>query len=324
MRVFGGRLSAVLHSLLWNATEQRTRAGVRFIVSFIAVLAGVVLAAAVPLPVSGTLQSVSLGLVLRACVVVVVAGILVRALDRRPLRDLGVIPSLSWGARFLAGAGTAFLVLLGATVTLLVTGWATIDATVVSPSVAFPAAIILTAVYALCVGIWEETLFRGLLLRNGVEGAVGPLSRRQAVALALFVVAVLHALLRLPGLSSTRVLPFYVLVSGLYGLAYVVTGDLAFPIGLHAGVDLCLLGVFGFHDASTFPALVHVQFTGPATAVGVDGLVMVGWVLVGYLLIVVVGRHLLQNKTDSLVAPSLGTYRHAGKRIDDRTTETDD
>lgn len=324
MRVFGPRLWAVLHPLIWNVSEQRIRAGWRFIVSFIAVFVGVVLAAAVPLPVSGTLQSATLGLVLRACVVVVVAGSLVRALDRRPLRELGFTPSWLWGVRVLAGVSIAFGIGLGATVTMLAVGWATIDATVVSSSLAFLPAISLTAVYALCVGIWEETLFRGLLLRNGVEGAVGPLSRKQAVGVAVLVVAVLHALLRLPALSSARVLPFYILVSGMYGLAYVVSGDLAFPIGLHAGVDFVLLGIVGFHDASTFPALVHVEFTGPTTAVGTDGLVMVNWVLLGCLLTVAVGRHLLQKPTDSPGAPSLGRYRHARNRTDNRTTETDD
>jgi membrane protease YdiL (CAAX protease family) len=313
-------LRRALGILVWNPTEQRIRAGWRVLVSFVAVLAGVVLAAAVPLPVTGKLQSVALGLAVRTCVVVGVAVTLVRVVDRRPLRALGFRPSLQWGLRLLAGVGTAFVIVSGATATMLVVGWATVGGTVVSPRVAFVPAVLLSLVYAVCVGIWEETLFRGLLLRNGAEGLTDRLSRRQAVAVSLGGVAVLHALLRLPGLSSARVLPFYVLASSLYGLAYVVTGDLAFPIGLHAGVDFGMLALFGFHDVSTFPALVTLTFTGPPVAVGVDGLVMFGWLLVGCVLVVVLCRSLIQTATVSTLP---GTYRYSTRR-GEGTTETHD
>jgi len=300
MHAPGSGLLSSFRLIGWNATEQRLRAGWRFVISLVTVLLAVALTAAVPLPVTGELQSVVLELVLRACVVVGLALGLARIVDRRSVRDFGFEVTLDWGYRFAAGVSVAVFILAGATVTLLSTGWAVVDSVVVSPGIAFVPAVLFTAVYALCVGVWEEAVFRGLLLRNAAEGLTGRVGPRTAVAVSCVGVAVLHALLRLPALPSARVLPFYVLVSSVYGIAYLVTADLGFPIGLHAGVDFAAIAVFGYHDVTVFPAVLDTQFTGPSLAVGVDGLVMFSWMLVGTLLVVALASQSPRLSGDAL------------------------
>lgn len=294
----------LLTTAVWNRSEGRVRAGWRVLVAFVLGLVPVVLVAPQRLPVSGFLSSLALASALRAIAVLGVLAAVAYALDRRRMRAYGFALDASWGRRFLLGAAVPAFVYLGATSTMLALGWATVDGWLVAGAGGLLPAVALVGVYALGLGIWEEALFRGHLVQNAAEGLHGVLSHRAAVLLALVGVATVHALLRLPQLPSARVFPFYVLVSLTFGVAYVLTGDLAASIGMHAATDFVAIAIFGLAD-DAFPAIVDLTVTGPAPLAGSDGLVMGGWFLVGLVLVVAVGR----RRYGRTVAPALGDWQ---------------
>jgi membrane protease YdiL (CAAX protease family) len=156
--------------------------------------------------------------------------------DRRPVWDYGFSLSRSWwvdGVVGFVGALLAFGVWLGLGASL---GWAEVNVAMTAPE-----GSALLGLAAFLVGgvlnVWvQQTTFIGIVLKNAAEGLSSRgVTAPQAVTVA-WVVAVLnftlvhqpselgHAVNLLIGLS-------------LYGLLYLLTGELALPIGVHAGIN---------------------------------------------------------------------------------------
>jgi hypothetical protein len=140
----------------------------------------------------------------------------------------------------------------------------------------------------LAVALWEGLLFRGVLVQNTLEGlAARGVERRTAVGVALvgsaLVFGLPHATATGEG-ASVGFAVFQAVVAGLYfGLAYLLTDSLAFPIGLHLSTNLRVASVFGQPD-SAFPALLRLERDLQTTPEGVvivlgPGLVLVGLVV---------------------------------------------
>lgn len=159
-----------------------------------------------------------------------------RYVDRRPLADYGFSVSASWWLDLVVGF---VAVLVGFAAWLGIgtgMGWAEVGLAVgATPgTIAVGLGTLLVAV-ALNAGV-QETVFTGVVITNGAEGfAARGLTPTRGVIGAWLVGAVLYAWIHNP--SAPRQVATLVLGLGLYGLLYVLTGELALPIGVHTGVN---------------------------------------------------------------------------------------
>ena len=348
-----------LLSVLWNSEQHRLRALWRLIlqgiyygallialfVSLIIVIAILTLAArggALPASLSepGTLGMLILLVapfepLLRA-VSVWIAGLFP---DRRRLSDFGVHLNLNWwidlGFGMALGAvlmGLIFAVEVGA-------GWVTVTGTFHSqlpdllpgtslPLLPFGVALSLSLLLFIAVGIGEEFFSRGYHLKNLAEG-LGFIKPKGAVLVATLISSVIFGLMHAGNPNANVVSTFNLFLAGLFlAVGYILTGELAIPIGLHITWNFFQGNVFGFPvsgtDAgATFiaieqggPPLVTGGAFGPeAGLIGIAAMILGGiltilWVRLRY------GRVGIWEK---LATPDL---RHRGKEAANEEQQT--
>ena len=233
-----------MKSIFWNDQEARVRAGWR--VLLIVVAAGVVstiLSGPVRRLLTEQLPYIYASLIESLALLVLVAIILWLAakwLDRRRFADYGFHLSRAWwldlGFGLLLG-----LVLVGAAYALMFgSGWLQITDTFVGPAgLPFIAAMLIDVLIVVGIAGWEELVFRGYLVKNLAEGlAGGPLGPRWGTVVAVLVPAAFFGWLHASNPNATVLGVVNVAIFGvLFGVAYVLTGELALPLGLHFAWD---------------------------------------------------------------------------------------
>ena len=219
-----------------------------------------------------------------------------RFLDRRPFVEFGFHLSGGWWLDLLFGMALGALLMTVVFLLQLGLGWITVTGSFESslPGAPFWLAVLLPAAVFLCVGFYEELLSRGYQLRNAAEGlnlpSVGP---RGAVLLAWVLSSAIFGYLHANNPSATPLSTFNVALAGLMlGFGYVLTGELAIPIGLHVAWNFFQGAVFGFPVSGLSVAGATVLSTdqgGPALWTGgpfgpEGGLLAPGAMAVGILL----------------------------------------
>lgn len=225
------------------------KAGVALRVGLFAIIGwlGVVLFPILMVPVAGIMVTSALSVFAAAAVANAIA---VRVYERGTLSDLG----LGWGPaslrEFLTGTGAAAAAAVLILAAPLAGGFATFEPTQGSDHPA--ASLLFVSVVLLFGAVGEEMLFRGyafqLLIRS-----IGPFA-------TILPTSVLFGLAHLPNENSTALGIVNTMLWGvLFGYAYIRTGALWLPIGLHFGwnVTLPLFGVnlSGFTMGATGYAL---------------------------------------------------------------------
>ncbi|AUV83550.1 CPBP family intramembrane metalloprotease domain-containing protein [Salinigranum rubrum] len=313
---------ASVKRLLWNADERRPRAPWRLIVGVVVigvvlVVTGLVLAPLQPLLDSLLVESLSLVAVVTvvsgatSAVAIAVVGWVV---DRRRLSDFGLGVDRDWwldlGFGLALGAALMTLVFL----VELALGWVVVTGTF-SSSGSFAAGFAAILVLFLVVGVQEELLARGYLLTNVCEGLTGWLGDRGATAVAVLLSSVVFGALHLGNPNATLVSALSISLAGvMLALGYVLTDELAIPIGLHITWNLFQGGVYGFpvSGLGLDVALVAVSQRGPTVWTGgafgpEAGLIGVAAILLGTLATVayVRARYQVLAVHPSLTAPDL-------------------
>lgn len=292
-------------ALFWNDDESRPRAPWRilgalllFVVAGIATavalfaLAAALAVVGVVVPAAGsferTASMLSLGFVVT--VAVLVAGWLV---DRRRLADFGLRVDRAWWRDL--GFGLA----LGALLMSLVFGveyaldWVRITGYGVATGGSFAVRLASGVVVFLAVGFYEELMARGYLLTNVAEGLVGSLGRTGAVAAAVVLSSAVFGVLHAGNPNATVVSTVSIGLAGvMLALGYVMTGELAIPIGLHVTWNAFQGLVYGFPvSGNAFGvSVVGIEQQGPALVTGGQfgpeaGLIGIAAMLLGTLLI---------------------------------------
>jgi len=173
-----------------------------------------------------------------------------RLLDRRRFVDFGFRFDKNWwidlGFGLFLGAFSFALIFA----VERAAGWLTVTGTFVTrnPSVPFPITILLPLLIFIMVGIEEELFSRGYQLTNLAEGLnwkrIGP---RGAIVLATVGSSVFFGLLHGINPNATLVSTLNLMVAGLaLATGYVLTGELAIPIGYHIAWNFFQGNVFGF------------------------------------------------------------------------------
>jgi membrane protease YdiL (CAAX protease family) len=321
---------ALAKSIFWNKEEARLRAGWRLVLQFVILILFMVILAILDSNLADSLPRSPMGksdsillpieLLIAFLLSVWLAG---RFLDRRRFADFGFRFSPSWWVDF--GFGLALGALMITTIFLieLATGWTTITETFKSGvnGIAFPIDILWALVTFICVGIYEELLGRGYQLKNLAEGLnVKSLSPKGAIVLAALDTSAFFGLLHAFNPNATTISTLNLMLAGLlYSTAYLLTGQLAVPIGYHIMWDFFKSSVFGFRGSgfdlgTTF---IAIRQGGPdlwtGGAFGPEaGLVGTGARLVGILFIIgwVRLRHGKVSLQEKLATPDLLVRKH--------------
>jgi uncharacterized protein len=171
-------------------------------------------------------------------------------LDRRPFADFGFHLSGGWWLDLFFGMALGALLMTAVFLVQLALGWVTVTGTFESlvPGMPFWLAVLIPAAVFLCVGFYEELLSRGYQLRNAAEGFnLPPVGPRNAVLLAWVLSSAFFGYLHATNPNATLVSTVNVALAGLMlGFGYVLTGELAIPIGLHVTWNFFQGAAFGF------------------------------------------------------------------------------
>lgn len=253
--------------LVWNDNERRPRAPIRLIVGIVMVLTlantGRTLQPAVLAgdgPLTAVMNTLAGGIPQAAGIIL---GVILAALvlDRRVLTDLGLSFERRVWRRFTGG------LVLGLGITTLsiaagvVSGFYEITGIQLTGGPAVWVLLVAgTALSQLLIVIAEEFLARGYIITNVLEGLDGFPSIPRSVAAS---VAVIIASLFFYVTHSARGTAFGVMAGGLavlLGVAYVLSGDLSVPIGIHFGVNFA-----GMIGGSAPQQATLVQVASPTT-----------------------------------------------------------
>ncbi|HNT53074.1 MAG TPA: type II CAAX endopeptidase family protein [Anaerolineaceae bacterium] len=262
----------------WNPTEKRARSIWRLALQAAFMLVAAILVSIIPLGFIAIVSTaiplgswvtdigVTICLLLAVLISLWLAGLI---LDHRPLADFGLHLSRDWWLDFFFGLALG-AVLLGIIFCIeLAAGWITIPGTlqvrVSGPSFGFVWGLVL--MQFISVGIYEELWFRGYILRNLAEGLnFGGKNPRTALIIAYVVSSAVFGLFHIINPNASFMSTFNIILAGLFiGLGFILTGELAIPIGIHITWNFFQGAVFGFPVSGTTSAatLIGIQQAGP-------------------------------------------------------------
>ncbi|HET9224686.1 MAG TPA: type II CAAX endopeptidase family protein [Roseiflexaceae bacterium] len=221
-----------------------------------------------------------------------------RFLDRRPVAGFGFHLGRDWWLDLGFGLALGALLMTGIFLVERAAGWVEVETSWwVDAGESFALAILAPLFIFVCVGIYEELLMRGYLLRNLAEGfnsrMIGP---RVALMLAWVLSSAIFGLAHAGNANATVVSTLNIALAGIFlGLGYVLTGELAVPIGLHITWNFFQGNVYGFPvsgNATRQATVIAIEQRGPQLWTGgafgpEAGLIGIAALLVGSLLIVV-------------------------------------
>jgi membrane protease YdiL (CAAX protease family) len=320
---------AFAKSIFWNK-EARLRAGWRLVFQFVILILFMVilaildsnLADSLPKSPMGKSDSILLPIELLIALLSSVwfAG---RFLDRRRFADFGFRFSPSWWVDLGFGLALGALMMTAIFLIELATGWATITETFKSGvnGIAFPIETLWALVAFICVGIYEELLSRGYQLKNLAEGLnVKSLSPKGAIVLAALHTSAFFGLLHAFNPNATMISTLNLMLAGLlYSTAYLLTGELAVPIGYHIMWNFFESSVFGFPVSGMDLGMtfIAIQQSGPRLWTGgafgpEAGLMGTGARSVGILFIIGWARLRYGKITlhEELTTPDLLVHKH--------------
>lgn len=172
-----------------------------------------------------------------------------RLVDRRTFGDFGFHFNRQWWADLGFGLGLGAVCMVFIFLAELAFGWIRVtDVLKPGNSLPFGLGIGLAVVNFILVGVQEEIFSRGYLMRNLAEGfhghGIGP---KLALLIGYFLSSSVFGLLHLGNPNTSAISTINLVVAGLFlGLGFLLTGELAIPIGLHITWNFFQGNVFGF------------------------------------------------------------------------------
>ncbi|MBP1988391.1 CPBP family intramembrane glutamic endopeptidase [Halolamina salifodinae] len=211
-------------------------------------------------------------------------------LDRRPWRAFGFHVDRRWLRNVVAG-GAISLVAVGVSVGYgQFRGFRAVDlgaAGVSGPGGSLVVGLVVVGflVMSLLGNVFEEVLYRGIMLRNFVDGLTARgQSLRVAAAIATLAGTVLFGLYHVPLRGNVVVAVDAAVVGITFSLAYLLTGELGLALGVHAGrfplnvLPGATLGPFEFHQVLTFSQnTLAANLEIKLVRLGLTCLLLLGW-----------------------------------------------
>ncbi len=173
-----------------------------------------------------------------------------RFLDRRKFTDFGFHFSSSWWRDFGFGLGLGAVLMAGIFVIELAAGWITVTDFLVTskPEARFLPQLLIPLLIFLAVGFYEELFSRGYQLKNLAEGLSGKLlGKRGGILMATLLSSAVFGFLHASNPNASAFSTINITIAGIFlAVGYLLTGDLAIPIGLHITWNFFQGNVFGF------------------------------------------------------------------------------
>ncbi|MEN6411039.1 MAG: type II CAAX endopeptidase family protein [Anaerolineaceae bacterium] len=216
-----------------------------------------------------------------------------KVLDHRPFKDFGFHFNRQWWKDMVFGLALGALLMILIFAVELASGWVTVTGYLQNlyNGIGFWLGMAQSLLLYICVGIYEEMLSRGYELRNLAEGLnfkrLG--GARGGLLLAYALSSIVFGMLHLGNANTTWVSTLNLVIAGLLmGLGFILTGNLAIPIGLHITWNFFQGNVFGFPVSGTAKgaSFIGIQQGGPDLFTGgafgpEAGLVGVAAMLIG-------------------------------------------
>ena len=307
--------------IFWNIEEKRIRSfwRVLIVLSSFMILSAVFTALPFGLNAIPFLQPVSTGINALLSILAFGYGLwaLGRFVDRRAFADFGFHFKPAWWIDFGFGLALGAILMCLIFLAEVVAGWVTIKGYFLVSKGSFGVQIVNVAILFIAVGIREEMFLRANLLRTIAEGlngkGAGARRARGALIAAFAISSILFGLLHLANPAATWLSTVNIMLAGVFlGLGFVLTGEMAIPIGLHITWNFFQGNVFGFPVSGTNAGatLIAIQQGGPVLITGgafgpEAGLVGIGAILLGAGLIIAWTR-LRQGQV--CLQTSLATY----------------
>jgi hypothetical protein len=287
--------SALVRWLVWGDRTDRVRAVWRILIPVVVGYLTLTASAAGASALGAGLGTAMLGSFAATTVVGVGLLRLSASLDGRPLTAYGYRLSRAWWVDVAVGTGIGTALVAATVAVARVAGSLRVTGGVSVPDGGTLASLLAFFVAFCGVAFYEEFIYRGAFVTNAVEG----LSRRgvgesASTAVALVGSTAAFAAIHAPAAVVQRgdvglVVAKTFLLGGLLGLAYLLTGELALPMGVHLGTNFGLINLFGLSgsaDLASVPVLVAVETTAagvwsPAHGVPIIAATAVGYALVG-------------------------------------------
>lgn len=234
----------VLLKPFWNTVEQRVRAGWRVLLTLVALLA-MSFGAQLALRYAFGEQARALifggfsaggAFVLATLGSLAIVGLACRFLDRRPLGALGLTPDTEWWLDLAFGVVLGAVLISGVLGVELAFGWVRVETLDLAGGEAARWAYLPVTVLVFgSVAVYEELIFRGYLIKNVSEGLAGArLGPAVAITVSVAATSSIFGLAHASNPHATVLGTVNIVVAGLMlASAYVMTGRLALPIGLH-------------------------------------------------------------------------------------------
>jgi membrane protease YdiL (CAAX protease family) len=272
---------------VWNTEQRRLRAPLRAVLPtvltlFVLAIIQTAIRARFDHPVRELLEQTGIAVVLLGAVL-----LSARLIDRRPVSGFGLSFDREWWHSFAVGGIIATGINGGALLVSLGAGWATFAGVMRgSGDLPFVPAMGLVFAYIAFAAAWEEFILRGALLTNLAEGANGLVSRRMATGLAVILSTLVFAFLHGGKITHVSQYGYYLIAGLVLSVVYVLTGELALSIGFHVFYNFTQSAIFGLGHSQRTPELIAVDIVGPSRWIGEEGLVFVGFAVLGGLLLV--------------------------------------
>ena len=251
--------------LVWNPDERRLSALVRILLQlilmlfllvfpqfFIGIILGILGFTSIP-------TSLLLSTILSIFTVLAMVGSVFLAgfvFDRRKLRDFGFVMNKSWWRDF------GFGLFLGAFLMVIIfgveyaLGFVEVKDyfAISNPNYPFLLLILFQVMNFTFVGIQEEVLSRGYHLKNLSEGLnnLKRISPKTAVILSTVISSAVFGLMHITNPNASLISSFNIFIAGfMLAAGFLLTKQLAIPIGLHISWNFFQGNVFGFPVSGT-------------------------------------------------------------------------
>ena len=196
-----------------------------------------------------------------------------RKIDRRPISEYGIKFNSRWVKDFFAGNILAALAMGGIVLIHIAMDWIDISLRqFLQPPEGFYLGLGITLVFMVAVSFWEETYFRGYLIRNLEEGLhFKKTGKSLAVIGAVVISSLFFGFTHLGNPNASWISTLNISIAGMvFAYPYIITKSLAIPLGMHLSWNYFQGAVFGLPvSGNQFEHMLMVaETTGPETFTG--------------------------------------------------------